>query len=1721
MENQNQDEDNLPQRMSLNLIKLKEQLYQEQEKAKYFQQQYLQAEKCKNLEKDEELQNKSKKIKLLRFLSGTTDEWNNTESNQTTRNSRLQNSKKIYENMSETQYKHHIQEGKEGEIKQQQQNQIDENNLNNQTFLSEKIINKEEQYEEQIKQLEKQISDLFEQVQEKGQIDEIIDVLKENLQVFTFENQKSNAEKAIEVLQELGKQQIQLFMNQEYILDVDFDQNEQNIQSNTAQNNNQQQMQQNKQEENDNNIFKNNKNLNWENQQNQCYLCKNGLEKEGLFRFTIDTQDFSKEQLEVEKTLNPQLYDKNYNYIHLSCACLAAQVSIRVKNNDHIRFSGFSQIKWDLFENICASCKLNKEKAYLIRCSAKSSWVSFWNNIKGNLELYKKQLITKESEERKLKQRQDSLQQQQQQKPQQKEQKNSQRVNKIKKNQEENQELMQEIQTQFGRSEYDPFSLPMDKKNQIDKQTDFGQKNKQGNQEYNVLELPESANYYTQKYNQKQNQNETQISLKLNQNQNQNKEKEQNFQNIQQNVHVLQNEKKNKEIDKNNYMDSGMSYEEYKEFQLKKKQLKKEKKNMKLFKEDFCISKEEELLLNSLAQSNQNNAILQEQILEQNKKNQNDSKNLQYLNKLKQERLQQLEKNKQVNPHIRNNKSQAQKSVRSQSSQTKKNYLKQIKADSIQLSYMNDLPLYPTKASSLEMRELLNRQWWYELHGIYFKKISKEDLNLVKLSVPIKNNNLEKLSLEEIENSVSKDQIDELSKKQEDEYYIRFCQTDFEQGDSIPMKNNQFIEIVKKPEECLKSQMENLYSQDMEVENKQNFSQEDIEFAYKYFGENLILYDNWKMDQFSMKEALRQQRYITKKAEQQQNKSNLNEIELEFLYLKKKLEKQIQETNHLKQKVIDKWKKDQGYDYEDIVESGKKETDVIVYNSILNHMKQGFQDKSVDILDYYYKGELQAQQTDFLEIDCKICFNQHTSELNPVVYCSKCDTSFHKFCYGIKELSDDDFYCDQCQEIRAQEAKGETMINKGQCAICEKSGLPIKKINNVWYHIVCLIITNSVIIREHEYIFRANINRATIHSLLDNQDICICEFCVSEKGYKLKCQHQGCHRCTHPYCGYLNGAILEFVTYQKSQQQKQLSDQNVNDFQQYRDQNQQNQMVGQGFQQLNQNESYNQNFKQDVIINSSNQEMLENEFHLAQLNYYCNNHIPDRLKKEDREKDQVIQVYLRRYAINHNQTVKLKDGFQTFEELYIQNKQKSQKNYNGLTFEKIVGSNVYNGNNELQEQLKKQKSATQNDPAKISKDNQLVENNNKIEKLEQEYDPLALDLNLDVNVKKENIMVKQQQEQQEYDPLKLSITNSPNISPQKQTPQKEVQQQQEKEKEIYDPLEIKPIVQSKTEINKQKNQILEYDPLDLGSQQQKEQQNSLNQKQEKIKKKLQKNDILGIQINQQKKKEKLEKKMSSKSQLIELKKREQKLNLGEKKQKKQENKEKIIKTDKIKNKQKNDKIQQKKMNLEMKKNKTKSQTLDPEYDILGIDNQEEKIQPIKKLKKNKEENQKLDQNLDEYDIFGVQPDLKNNVMNDKNKKTYTNKDNQQNKKTSLKQIDNEYDILAINVNEDQKQIQNNNNFNEQKKQNIQNDQKIEFEYDILGIQNDQQQINKNTQIQNQNNKDIDQEYDILGINDQQIQENVVNKQKTQNDQNQNQKNDQLIDQQNDFDSDLI
>lgn len=47
-----------------------------------------------------------------------------------------------------------------------------------------------------------------------------------------------------------------------------------------------------------------------------------------------------------------------------------------------------------------------------------------------------------------------------------------------------------------------------------------------------------------------------------------------------------------------------------------------------------------------------------------------------------------------------------------------------------------------------------------------------------------------------------------------------------------------------------------------------------------------------------------------------------------------------------------------------------------------------------------------AEEEEDETMACCVCFDSESNEMNPIVYCEKCNMSVHKACYGIPEVPD-------------------------------------------------------------------------------------------------------------------------------------------------------------------------------------------------------------------------------------------------------------------------------------------------------------------------------------------------------------------------------------------------------------------------------------------------------------------------------------------------------------------------------------------------------------------------------------------------------------------------------------------------------------------------------------------------------------------------------------------
>ena len=57
------------------------------------------------------------------------------------------------------------------------------------------------------------------------------------------------------------------------------------------------------------------------------------------------------------------------------------------------------------------------------------------------------------------------------------------------------------------------------------------------------------------------------------------------------------------------------------------------------------------------------------------------------------------------------------------------------------------------------------------------------------------------------------------------------------------------------------------------------------------------------------------------------------------------------------------------------------------------------------------KEQLKDEQPLSMEDGCSICEITDANDVDPLVYCDKCNVAVHKLCYGIKTIPEGDWFC--------------------------------------------------------------------------------------------------------------------------------------------------------------------------------------------------------------------------------------------------------------------------------------------------------------------------------------------------------------------------------------------------------------------------------------------------------------------------------------------------------------------------------------------------------------------------------------------------------------------------------------------------------------------------------------------------------------------------------------
>ena len=153
--------------------------------------------------------------------------------------------------------------------------------------------------------------------------------------------------------------------------------------------------------------------------------------------------------------------------------------------------------------------------------------------------------------------------------------------------------------------------------------------------------------------------------------------------------------------------------------------------------------------------------------------------------------------------------------------------------------------------------------------------------------------------------------------------------------------------------------------------------------------------------------------------------------------------------------------------------------------------------------------------------ECCICFDININIEEVIIFCDKCNASYHSTCYGIKDIKDiskELYYCDKCQYLLKNNYKEKEI----KCLLCNCTHGALKffsKLNN-FAHITCILISDFFIFNDF-----TNLNSLNIIKDFKNYNFEKCDICNNNNGEVFKCNC--CGKFYHFFCIYFDGGDIK------------------------------------------------------------------------------------------------------------------------------------------------------------------------------------------------------------------------------------------------------------------------------------------------------------------------------------------------------------------------------------------------------------------------------------------------------------------------------------------------------------------------------------------------------------------------------------------------------------------
>lgn len=154
--------------------------------------------------------------------------------------------------------------------------------------------------------------------------------------------------------------------------------------------------------------------------------------------------------------------------------------------------------------------------------------------------------------------------------------------------------------------------------------------------------------------------------------------------------------------------------------------------------------------------------------------------------------------------------------------------------------------------------------------------------------------------------------------------------------------------------------------------------------------------------------------------------------------------------------------------------------------------------------------------------ECCVCFdinNENDYASTQILFCDKCNVSFHQTCYGVQSIPEGDYICDLCKKTGS---KAQFI----HCELCGSKGGAMKQIGNEmqFAHVTCVLFSKKFFFRN--FFLMNEIGKAEDEKSVISDKELPCEICKNSLGETEKCQC--CGKNYHFFCIYFFGGKIKY-----------------------------------------------------------------------------------------------------------------------------------------------------------------------------------------------------------------------------------------------------------------------------------------------------------------------------------------------------------------------------------------------------------------------------------------------------------------------------------------------------------------------------------------------------------------------------------------------------------------